>query len=864
MKLQQIRTLFLKYFEAKGHTVVPSASLIPEGDDTLLFTNAGMVPFKDIFLGREKASYVRAASAQRCVRAGGKHNDLENVGYTSRHHTFFEMLGNFSFGDYFKKEAVHFAWEFLTVQLKLPKERLWVTVFQDDDEAFAIWEKEIGIPKERIIRCGEKDNFWSMGDTGPCGPCSEIFYDHGPTVAGGPPGSPDADGDRYTEIWNLVFMQFNRHKDGTLTPLPKPSVDTGMGLERIGAVMQGVSSNYDTDVLRTLIEAAGRFTHTADLSNNSLKVLADHIRATSFLMVDGIMPSNEGRGYVLRRIMRRAMRHGYQLGMQTPFFYQLVATLVHTMGEAYPALKEKQTLIEAAVLREEEQFARTLGQGIRILKEALKDNSKKIINGETAFKLYDTYGFPLDLTADIARESGFTVDESGFEAHMLQQQTRARAASQFKVDYNAQDFGSLSSVFCGYTALEDETKILALYYEGLPKDTLRNGQIGDVILETTPFYAEAGGQVADTGTLHTKTGKARVQNVQKVGAVLVHRVEVTEGELSKNATVVAAVDKVARQATAQHHSATHLLHAALRNVLGNTVVQKGSLVAPNRLRFDFTYPEAIGGATLDVLEKMVNEQVQLNTPVVTEIMAINEAKQKGAMALFGEKYGETVRVLTMGDKFSVELCGGTHVNRTGDIGSVMIVREMGVSQGVRRIEAVVGKEAVLQWQQSRALLQSAAAVLKTDTAELPTRITQLLQKNKTLEKNVQTLKVAAPLVGKAAEEPISRHNDIALLVTECPGADMAILRQKMDAYKKELGKAIIVLGATTEDKALLVLGVSDHLTDKLSAVELMQPIAEKIGGKGGGRKDMAQAGGNVPAMLSEALVFARTFIEGKI
>jgi len=850
----ELRTAFLEYFKARDHEVVPSSSLVPVNDPTLLFVNAGMVQFKDLFLGKEKRSYVRATSSQRCVRAGGKHNDLENVGYTARHHTFFEMLGNFSFGDYFKREAIGYAWEFLTDVLRIPAERLWVTVFEEDDEAADIWLKEIKVDPARFRRIGATDNFWSMGDTGPCGPCSEIFYDHGPSVPGGPPGSPDAEGDRYVEIWNLVFMQYDRDAGGKLTPLPRPSVDTGMGLERLAAVMQGVHNNYDIDLFRRLVGRAAAVTTTGDLNNNSLRVIADHIRSCAFLVVDGVLPSNEGRGYVLRRIIRRAIRHGYRLGASQPFFYKLVSPLVEEMGDAYPELKDGQAHVERILKLEEERFAETLEQGMRILDESLAAMKESVIPGETVFRLYDTYGFPIDLTADIARERGLTLDVEGFEQAMEAQRSRARAASQFAADYSANLEVEGRSEFTGYNQLDNTAQITALFRDGKPVVELATGESGIVVLERTPFYAESGGQVGDRGWLETASARFAVTDTQKQGAaVIVHVGRLERGTLHAGEKVEAHVDPEWRRATVLNHSGTHLLHAALRRVLGEHVQQKGSLVEPERLRFDFTHYEPVTPEQIETIETLVNEQIRHNAAAETRLMSIDEALASGAMALFGEKYGDEVRVLSLGD-FSVELCGGTHVSHAGDIGLLKIVSEGGVAAGVRRIEAVTGAGAVRWVSENQQRLQRIAELLKSGRDDADEKVSQLLEKTRRLEKELQQLKgklassQGSDLAGQAVE-----IDGIMVLAARLDGADAQTLRDTLDQLKNKLGSAAVVLGAVSGDKVSIVAGVTRDQTNRIKAGDLVNAVAGQVGGKGGGRPDMAQAGGNQPENLDAAL-----------
>lgn len=854
MRSAELRRIFLDYFRERGHEIVPSSPLVPGNDPTLLFTNAGMVQFKDVFLGQDKRPYVRAASAQRCVRAGGKHNDLENVGYTARHHTFFEMLGNFSFGDYFKRDAIHYAWEFLAGVLKLPPERLWVTVFEEDDEAADIWLKDIGVDPARFARIGAKDNFWSMGDTGPCGPCTEIFYDHGPDVAGGPPGSPEADGDRYIEIWNLVFMQYDRAPDGTLTPLPKPSVDTGMGLERLAAVMQGVHSNYEIDLFRNLIAAAAELAHVDNHDNSSLRVIADHIRACSFLITDGVMPSNEGRGYVLRRIIRRAVRHGYKLGLTEPFFHKLVGPLVAEMGDAYPELRDAQQNVERVLRLEEERFAETLEQGLKILEQDIARLSGSVIPGETLFRLYDTYGFPVDLTADIARERGLSVDTAGFEREMEAQRERARAASQFGAVYTGRLEIEGSTEFTGYDRLTDRGSIIALYREGNPVEVLQAGQEGTVILDRTPFYAESGGQVGDKGLLVGQDSAFEVRDTQKQGGgIHAHIGLVKLGELRVGGQVEARVDATIRQATVLNHSATHLLHAALRKVLGSHVTQKGSLVEPERLRFDFSHFEPMTREQLEEVERLVNEQIRANADAQAQVMAYDEAIKTGAMALFGEKYGDRVRVLRIGD-FSTELCGGTHVRRAGDIGLFKIVSESGIASGVRRIEAVTGQRALDWVKENEERLLRIAELVKGGRDNADEKVRQLLERARRLEREVEQLKgKLASAAGNDLTAQAIDINGMKVLAARLDGADPKALRDTVDQLKNKLGSAVVVLAAVSEGKVNLVAGVTSDRTDRIKAGELVNMVAQQIGGKGGGRPDMAQAGGSDPSKLDAAL-----------
>ena len=849
----ELRQAFLDYYKAHDHEVVASASLVPADDPTLLFVNAGMVPFKEVFLGNEKRPYVRATSSQCCVRAGGKHNDLENVGYTARHHTFFEMLGNFSFGDYFKREAIGYAWDFLTNILQLPPEKLWVTVFDEDDETADIWLNEIKVDANKFSRIGARDNFWSMGDTGPCGPCSEIFYDHGPDIPGGPPGTPEEDGDRYVEIWNLVFMQYDRDAEGTLNPLPKPSVDTGMGLERLAAVMQGVHTNYDIDLFQQLIKSAAKITATTDLANNSLRVIADHIRSCSFLIVDGVLPSNEGRGYVLRRIIRRAVRHGYQLGVNQLFFYKLVATLAAEMGDAYPELLRNQAHVERILKLEEERFAETLEQGMRILEDDLATMQGTVIAGETVFKLYDTYGFPMDLTADIARERGLGIDHDGFEKAMNAQRSRARAASQFGSDYSANLQVEGETTFSGYEQLVDQSRVLGLFHEGEAVERLEAGQSGVVVLDQTPLYAESGGQVGDRGRLETTSARFEVQDTQKQGAAITHIGNVTEGVLAVGESANVYVDFERRQAIILNHSGTHLLHAALRQVLGEHVQQKGSLVDPERLRFDFAHYEPVTSEQLAEIEALVNAQIRSNAMAETRVMSMDAAVESGAMALFGEKYGDEVRVLSIGD-FSVELCGGTHVKHAGDIGLLKITSETGIASGVRRIEAVTGATA-LQWvAANEQRLQRIAGMVKSSREEAEEKIAQLQDKYRLLEKELQQMKgKLASNQGSDLASQAVEINGIKVLAARIEGADNKMLRETLDQLKNKLGSAAVVLGAVDGDKITLVAGVTSDQTGSIKAGELVNQVAQQVGGKGGGRPDMAQAGGNQPENLDAAL-----------
>ena len=861
----QVRTAFLEFFSRQGHDVVASSSLVPENDATLLFTNAGMVPFKEVFLGQEKRSYVRATSSQRCVRAGGKHNDLENVGYTARHHTFFEMLGNFSFGDYFKREAIQYAWDFLTKEMAIPAERLWVTVFDEDDEAAEIWLNEIGVDAERLVRIGAKDNFWSMGDTGPCGPCTEIFYDHGPQIDGGPPGSPDEDGDRYVEIWNLVFMQYNRESDGTLTPLPKPSVDTGMGLERLAAVMQGVTSNYDIDLFRNLIAAVAKIASIDDLKNNSLRVIADHIRSCAFLISDGVLPSNEGRGYVLRRIIRRAIRHGHKLGLEEAFFHRLVQSLVDEMGQAYAELADAQGQIEHVLKQEEERFAETLDQGLNILEQAISGLSGNTIPGDTVFKLYDTYGFPVDLTADIARERDLQVDMEGFERDMEAQRERARAAGQFGADYNKRIEVEGGTEFTGYEHLQDQAAITGLFIGGNAVTALQQGDEGVVVLNRTPFYAESGGQAGDRGQLSVGQAVFEVQDTKKqANGAFMHIGRMVSGTLNASDTVDGQVDNVVRLATELNHSATHLLHAALREVLGEHVAQKGSLVNSERLRFDFSHFEAMTAEQISAIEQRVNQQIRANRLVETNLMDYDKAVETGAMALFGEKYEEQVRVLRMGD-FSVELCGGTHVAQTGDIGLFKIVSEAGIASGVRRIEAVTGQQALDHVTNAEKSLTAISALLKSGGENVDKRVQQLLEQNKQYEKELDQLKsklassAGSDLAGQASE-----INGVKLLAARLDGVDPKSLRDTLDQLKNKLGEAVVVLATVSGGKVSLIAGVTKATTSLVKAGELVNFVAGQVGGKGGGRPDMAQAGGTNPDGLDAALNSVQQWVEDKI
>ncbi|HGM5087681.1 TPA: alanine--tRNA ligase [Serratia marcescens] len=869
----EIRQAFLDFFHSKGHQVVASSSLVPNNDPTLLFTNAGMNQFKDVFLGLDKRAYSRATTSQRCVRAGGKHNDLENVGYTARHHTFFEMLGNFSFGDYFKHDAIGYAWELLTGEnwFNLPKERLWVTVYETDDEAFDIWQKQIGVPAERIIRIGDNkgapfasDNFWQMGDTGPCGPCTEIFYDHGDHIWGGPPGSPEEDGDRYIEIWNIVFMQFNRQSDGTMLPLPKPSVDTGMGLERIAAVLQHVNSNYEIDLFRTLIAAVAKVTGATDLDNKSLRVIADHIRSCAFLVSDGVIPSNENRGYVLRRIIRRAIRHGNMLGAKDTFFYKLVAPLIEVMGPAADELKRQQSLVEQVLKTEEEQFARTLERGLALLDEELAKLQGDTLDGETAFRLYDTYGFPIDLTADVCRERGLKVDEAGFEDAMEAQRHRARESSGFGADYNSLIRVDGSSQFSGYDHDEQQATVIALFRDGQPVDQINAGEEAVVVLDETPFYGESGGQVGDKGVLKAAGAEFTVNDTQKYGQAIGHQGKLAQGSLKLNDRVDAQIDAERRNSIRLNHSATHLLHAALRQTLGDHVAQKGSLVNDKYLRFDFSHFEAMKPEQIRAVEDLVNQQVRRNLPVQTELMALEDAKEKGAMALFGEKYDDNVRVLTMGD-FSTELCGGTHASRTGDIGLFRILSESGTAAGIRRIEAVTGAGAIATLHQQSDLLQDVAQLVKGDSNTLTDKVRSVLDRTRALEKELQQLKDQ-----QAAQESASLSsqakvvNGVKLLVSQLDNVEAKMLRTMVDDLKNQLGSAIIVLATTADDKVSLVAGVTKDLTDRVKAGELIGNVAQQVGGKGGGRPDMAMAGGTDINALPAALNSVEAWVASKL
>ena len=865
----EIRKAFLDYFHEKDHEIVASSSLVPENDPTLLFTNAGMVQFKDVFLGIDKRPYNKAVTSQCCVRAGGKHNDLENVGYTARHHTFFEMLGNFSFGDYFKHEAIAYAWEFLTKNLGIPESRLWVSVFEDDDEAADIWLNEIGVSKERFSRCGEKDNFWQMGDTGPCGPCTEIFYDHGEDVPGGPPGSPEQEGDRYIEIWNLVFTQYNRDSQGNLNPIPSPSVDTGMGLERVAAVVQGVHNNYDIDIFKSLIASIKTLIKGEVVETVSLQVIADHIRSCAFLITDGVAPSNEGRGYVLRRIIRRAIRHGNKLGFTEPFFYKLVQPLNHLMGEAYPELDKNSERVSQVLLQEEQRFAETLEQGLKHLEVVISKMQGSVIEGEDVFRLYDTYGFPADLTADIARERGLTLDNAGFEKAMEQQRDRARAASKFSVDMSELPETDLETEFSGYELMTQETTqeatVEALYRDGKTVKVLKAGDSGGVILESTPFYAESGGQVGDTGELSTEGIVFDVSDTQKQGLAHVHLGKLQKGELKIGQLVNCQVDQSRRLHIMRNHSATHLLHAALRKLLGEHVMQKGSLVSADRLRFDFSHTEPVSEAQLLQVESLVNHQILENKRTEVQVMALEDAKKSGAMSLFGEKYDASVRVLKIGGEFSTELCGGTHVSRAGDIGLMKIVSESGVAAGVRRLEAVTG-EGALDWvYESEQKLNDMAQLLKTDRASAVSRLQQQLEKTRSLEKTL--LKLQAKQASSDGNDMASEAEDIEgikVIARRMEGSDVNTLRDTVDQLKNKLKSAVLVLASVEGDKVTLIAGVTKNTTDRIQAGELVNFVAQQVGGKGGGRPDLAQAGGDNPVELESALASVPGWVRDKI
>jgi len=869
MKIADIRQKFLNYFNSQGHQIVGSSSLVPSNDPTLLFTNAGMVQFKDMFLGNEVRSYNRATTSQRCVRAGGKHNDLENVGYTARHHTFFEMLGNFSFGDYFKRDAIRFAWEFLTVELGLPADKLWVTVFHEDDEAAAIWLNEIGVPADRLSRLGEKDNFWAMGDTGPCGPCTEIFFDHGPDVAGGPPGSPDDDGDRYIEIWNLVFMQFDRQTDGTLVRLPKPSVDTGMGLERLAAVLQHVHSNYEIDLFQGLLKSAAQITGTPDSNNTSLRVIADHIRSCSFLVVDGVQPSNEGRGYVLRRIIRRAVRHGYQLGVTDIFFYRLVQALVEQMGEAYPELKARQAIVEKVLREEEQQFARTLENGMAILKDVIAALRGSVVPGETVFRLYDTFGFPVDLTADVAREHNLTLDMAGFDRAMAVQKQQARAASQFNAVEKLVINVEQGTQFTGFESLEGQARVLAIYSNGQQVREISGSEEALLILNATPFYAESGGQVGDKGTLSCKVGAANaavfeIVDTQKQGEHFIHKGFLRSGSLQEGDQVDASVASENRAAVALNHSATHLLHAALRHVLGEHVTQKGSLVSADRLRFDFSHQTAVTAQELAQIEALVNAEILKNSAVSKEVMGMEQAVNKGAMALFGEKYGDEVRVVSMGS-FSTELCGGTHVNRTGDIGLFKFIGESGIAAGVRRVEAATGKGALALVERQDALLRQLCEVVKTNPDNVVEKVQLIIGNNKALERELEQLKVKlASAAGSDIGSDAFAVNGVQVLAKSVDGLNAKTLRDTVDQLKNKLGTSIVVLASVEDGKVSIVAGVSKDVCERVKAGELVNMIASHVGGKGGGRSDMAMAGGPDVSGLPAGLAAVREWVETRL
>ncbi len=860
MQSHSIRQAYLDYFKQEGHTIVDSSSLVPDNDPTLLFTNSGMVQFKEAFALREDRGYTRAASCQRCIRAGGKHNDLDNVGYTARHHTFFEMLGNFSFGDYFKSEAIRFSWEFLTQVLKLPKDKLWVTIHDSDDEAWDIWVNEIGFDPNRMSRMGDKDNFWTMGDTGPCGPCSEIFFDHGDSVPGGPPGSPDDDLDRYIEIWNLVFTQYDRQADGELIPLPSPCVDTGMGLERLAAVMQDVHNNYDTDLFQPIIRAAAQRLLVEDIEHPSLKVIADHLRSAVFLITDGVLPSNEGRGYVMRRIIRRALRHGHALGATEPFFCELVQTLAETMQHAYPFVSEMREQIERVLRKEEEQFQLTLDQGMRILEDALAGLGDETIPGEVVFKLYDTYGFPTDLTGDIARERGLQLDMEGFEAAMEAQRARARSASRFSAAEDQDLTFEGTSTFNGYNALSQQAEVVALFKEGTAEQSLNVGDEGYMVLNATPFYAESGGQVGDTGMVAANGVQVRVLDTIKSGETHLHRVMVEEGTLEVGLQCDADVEATRRAATARHHSATHLLHAALREVLGTHVNQRGSLVDDEKLRFDFSHFEAVTDEELSQIEQRVNEEILRNTEVVTEEMAIEAAREKGAMALFGEKYSQSVRVLTMGEGFSIELCGGTHVQRTGDIGLFKIVSEQGIASGVRRIEAISGLRAASWVNEMEGQLVALGRQLKTDPAQLSQRIDAMVENQRRLEKELADLN-ARLLSGGSSEAEVQEVAGISLIAKRVEGADPKSLPDAVDKMKNKLGSGVVVLASVQGGRIALIAGVTQDLTDRLDAGQIVNHVAQQVGGKGGGRKDLARAGGDQVDELDGALESVVGFVE---
>ena len=865
MNSQEIRSAYLAFFKAQGHTIVESSSLVPDNDPTLLFTNSGMVQFKEAFALKENRGYTRAVSSQRCIRAGGKHNDLDNVGYTARHHTFFEMLGNFSFGDYFKAEAIQFAWDFLTKVLEIPKDRLWVTIHDSDDEAHAIWVDEIGFDPDRMSRMGDKDNFWTMGDTGPCGPCSEIFYDHGALVPGGPPGSVDDDLDRFVEIWNLVFTQYDRSADGTLTPLPSPCVDTGMGLERLAAVMQKVHNNYDTDLFQPIIRRAAEVLGCQDPSHPSLKVIADHLRSSVFLISDGVLPSNEGRGYVMRRIMRRALRHGHALGAKEPFFHVLVPLLIEEMGAAYPMLVKTAEQIERIVLKEETQFALTLDQGMRLLDEAIKDLSDSVIPGGVIFKLYDTYGFPADLTGDIARERGLTLDEKGFEQAMNDQRERARASSKFSEHVELEMELDIETPFVGYDQLSADAAVIAIYVSGVSVDQWNGAEEALLVLDQTPFYAESGGQVGDKGSLKAANGSINVFDTTKAGAAILHHCQMEQGLVRVGDSLSAEVDPQTRGRAARHHSATHLLHAALRTVLGDHVNQRGSLVNADRLRFDFSHFEAVTTAELTEIEALCNAEILKNSVIETAAMGVEAAKEKGAMALFGEKYTEVVRVLTMGEGFSVELCGGTHAQRTGDLGQLKIISEQGIASGVRRIEAVVAESALNVIAETDALADGLSALLKVDRSGVVQRLESLIDANRRLEKEVAALqmKLVSGETMDTADSVIDVEG-VQVLINQIDGADAKSLPDALDRLKNKLGSGVVVLAAVQDQKIALIAGVTKDLIDRVQAGELVNHVAQQVGGKGGGRPDMARAGGNDPAALPGALDSVPAFLEAKL
>ncbi|NKB37990.1 MAG: alanine--tRNA ligase [Gammaproteobacteria bacterium] len=866
MTTNELRQLFIDYFKSRKHEPLKSSSLVPANDPTLLFTNAGMVQFKEVFLGLDKRGYERAVTSQRCVRAGGKHNDLENVGYTARHHTFFEMLGNFSFGDYFKREAIQFAWDFLTVELKLPAEKLWITVYEDDDEAADIWLNEIGVDKNRFSRCGEKDNFWAMGDTGPCGPCSEVFYDHGEQIDGGPPGSPEQEGDRYVEIWNLVFMQYDRDGDSNLNPIPKPSVDTGMGLERIAAVMQGVHNNYDIDLFQSLIKSIEAISAKPVEDIISARVVADHIRSCAFLISDGVIPSNEGRGYVLRRIIRRAARHGNKIGFNEPFFYKLVEPLANLMGEAFPELLESKEFVESTLRQEEIRFAETLEQGLRHLEDILANLEGEVIAGEDVFKLYDTYGFPIDLTADIARERDLTLDKPGFDKAMAEQRKRARSASKFELDSSQSETGlDYVTAFTGYESFEHDASVEAIFKEGKTVTSLEKGEEGGVILSSTPFYAESGGQVGDCGKLIAEGLVFEVRDTQKQGKAHIHLGEVVQGNVSVGQNLRARVNTEVRTDIVRNHSATHLLHEALRHVLGKHVSQKGSLVAADRLRFDFAHPQAVSDDELGKIEQLTNSIILGNSSTGVELMALDKAMESGAMSLFGEKYDEEVRVLSIGDGFSTELCGGTHVRASGDIGLFKIISETGIAAGVRRIEALTGRAALSWVDDNDRRLGRIASLLKADRESIESRIEITLDRSRKLEKEVEKLK--SQLASSAGDDMASDALEIGgikVLAKHLDGADPKTLRETVDQLKNKLGTAVLILATVKDGKVSLVAGVSKDSTDKIKAGELVNFVAQQVGGKGGGRPDMAQAGGSKPDALAAALESVPDWIEKQL